>query len=214
MYWNTVTPLLRQVLEATMSSDTFNDFRLVGGTALSLRLGHRESVDIDLFTDAQYETIDFVPINDFFKSKYNYAETNAGTGIGMGTSYYVGTSENDAVKIDIYYTDSFIRPINEEKKIRMASLEDIITMKLDVIGRGGRKKDFWDLHALHDHYTVPDMIQLYIERHPYNHTREEIRSKLIDFRDAEDDFDPVCLLGKHWELIKLDFVSWVKEQLR
>ena len=209
MHWNTVTPLLREVLDATMSDDTFNTFRLVGGTALSLQLGHRESIDIDLFTDAEYNSINFVAIESFFRDHYDYVDTNAGLGIGMGVSYYVGLSEDDAVKIDTYYTEPFIRPINEEENIRMASPEDITAMKLEVIGHGGRKKDFWDLHALHDLYTISHMIKLYLERYPYSYTIEDIRTKLIDFRDAEDDFDPVCLLGKHWELIKLDFVSWV-----
>jgi Holliday junction resolvase-like predicted endonuclease len=31
-----------------MSSEVFNDFRLVGGTALALQRGHRRSVDIDM----------------------------------------------------------------------------------------------------------------------------------------------------------------------
>lgn len=35
----------------------FEPFRLVGGTALSLQMGHRLSVDIDLFTDAEYGTL-------------------------------------------------------------------------------------------------------------------------------------------------------------
>ncbi|WP_428985335.1 nucleotidyl transferase AbiEii/AbiGii toxin family protein [Sphingobacterium oryzagri] len=35
-----------------MESSVFASFRLVGGTALSLQLGHRLSVDIDLFSDA------------------------------------------------------------------------------------------------------------------------------------------------------------------
>ncbi len=51
--YNTVTPLLRSILETLMQADVFNDFRLVGGTALSLYRGHRMSVDIDLFTDAE-----------------------------------------------------------------------------------------------------------------------------------------------------------------
>ena len=44
-------------------------FRLVGGTGLSLYRGHRESVDIDLFTDAPYDSIDFDKIDSFLRSK-------------------------------------------------------------------------------------------------------------------------------------------------
>ena len=37
-----------------MELEELNSFRLVGGTSLSLQIGHRMSVDIDLFTDAVY----------------------------------------------------------------------------------------------------------------------------------------------------------------
>lgn len=53
LHYNTVTSLLRETLDILMSEDLFSPFRLVGGTNLSLRLGHRMSDDIDLFTDAK-----------------------------------------------------------------------------------------------------------------------------------------------------------------
>lgn len=52
LHFNTVTPLLRTILEDLMQAKEFESFRLVGGTALSLYYGYRMSVDIDLFSDA------------------------------------------------------------------------------------------------------------------------------------------------------------------
>jgi Nucleotidyl transferase AbiEii toxin, Type IV TA system len=52
-----------------MQADTFKDFRLVGGTALSLYRGHRLSEDIDLFTDAPYGSIDFGVLTDFMTTR-------------------------------------------------------------------------------------------------------------------------------------------------
>ena len=49
LQYQTVSPGLRASLEALMNENLFHDFVLVGGTALSLQLGHRQSVDIDLF---------------------------------------------------------------------------------------------------------------------------------------------------------------------
>ena len=59
LFYNTVTPLLKSVLDTLMAEPLFSPFRLVGGTNLSLRLGHRLSVDIDLFTDAVYRSLDY-----------------------------------------------------------------------------------------------------------------------------------------------------------
>ncbi len=46
-YKNTVSDLLWETLVTLMSYEELNSFRLVGGTSLSLLLGHRVSVDID-----------------------------------------------------------------------------------------------------------------------------------------------------------------------
>ncbi|RLJ79767.1 nucleotidyl transferase AbiEii/AbiGii toxin family protein [Pedobacter alluvionis] len=54
MYWNTVNQLLKNTLLELIQAPELAEFRLVGGTALSLYLGHRLSVDIELFTDAKY----------------------------------------------------------------------------------------------------------------------------------------------------------------
>lgn len=211
MYWNTVTPLLKEVLLNMMQSGIFDEFRLVGGTSLSLQLGHRESVDIDLFTDAQYDTVDFESIDIYFRNYYNYVTANDGLPISFGKSWYVGTDEFNAVKVDLYYTEPFIRPLIIKEDVRLASIEDVIAMKLDVIGRGGRKKDFWDLHVLHEQYSVNKMIDLYQERNPYGYSLDELFINFINFETAEDDLEPVCLLEKHWPLIKLDFVQWIEK---
>ncbi|HEY0896907.1 MAG TPA: nucleotidyl transferase AbiEii/AbiGii toxin family protein [Sphingobacteriaceae bacterium] len=70
LYWNTVDNLLKESLLCLMQAEELKDFRLVGGTASSLHLGHRISVDIDLFTDAPYGTIDFDRIETFLNSNF------------------------------------------------------------------------------------------------------------------------------------------------
>lgn len=210
LHWNTVTNLLGQVLRTTMNEPIFDPFRLVGDTALSLQLGHRKSVDIDLFTDQDYGSVDFDQLHSFLKKHFSYVSNNSGLEIAMGTSYFVGKTEEEAIKIDLYYTDKFIRPLIEEKGIRLASMEDIAAMKMEIISEGGRKKDFWDLHELIDYYSIEDMINFHKERYPYGHDKQLISQGLIDFSFANDDFDPICLNGKHWELIKLDFVKWME----
>lgn len=102
MYWNTVSPLLKDVLIKLMKSELFTAFRLVGGTSLSLQMGHRESVDIDLFTDVQYDSVDFNVIDHYIRNLYSYVSTNDGLSISFGKSWYVGTDQTKAVKIDLF----------------------------------------------------------------------------------------------------------------
>lgn len=96
--------------------------------------------------------------------------------------------------------------------IRLSQLEEIAAMKLEVIGNGGRKKDFWDIHALLEHFSINEMLEFYIKRNPYAYTVEEIKSQLVNFDKAENDFEPICLYGKYWELVKLDIEEKVHEK--
>ena len=112
-----------------MSAAELKDFRIVGGTALSLRLGHRVSVDIDLFSDLPYGTINFEAIDNFLKSKFPYVEHFSNQNPAFGKSYDIGKNKNEAVKLDIFYTDKFIQEIQLTDDIRLASVEEIIAMK-------------------------------------------------------------------------------------
>ena len=210
LHYNTVSPLLCDILSQLMVQPEFTPFCLVGGTSLSLQLGHRISIDIDLFTDAPYGSLDFHAIQSKLRSMFPYCQGDCGDIVGMGASYIIGNSAFDSIKLDLFYTDPFIRPIKTIDNIRIASIEDIIAMKLDVVGRNGRKKDFWDLHELHDKYAIAEMLSLYAERYPYNHTQEELLHGLTNFSLADTDPDPNCLRSKAWPLIKLDFMEWCK----
>lgn len=211
LYWNTVNDLLKQSLLMLMEAPLFSDFRLVGGTALSLHVGHRMSVDIDMFTDVEYGSIDFASIEAYLLETFPYVHGDIGGLPGFGKSYLIGESKNNHVKLDVYYSqEKFIRPLVKKDRVRLASIDDIVAMKVDVISRGGRKKDFWDLHELMDDYPVSQMLQLHEERHPYVHDEPLIISNFTDFGKADEDFDPICLRGKYWEFIKDDFSLFVE----
>jgi hypothetical protein len=192
-----------------MSEPLFDSFRLVGGTSLSLQLGHRLSVDLDLFTDALYDSLDFHALDTFLRSHYKYVSKPTSGVVGMGRSYILGDSPNEGVKVDLYYTDQFIREYKKVDGIRLATIEEITAMKLDVVQRRGRKKDFWDLHALLDILSIEEMLSLHKERYPYTHDIRLIMHNLTNFSLADDDFDPICLLGKHWEIIKSEIAEIV-----
>ena len=208
LYYSTISPLLLSVLKTLMAAKEFDSFRLVGGTALSLYRGHRESVDIDLFSDAPHDSIDFVLIDSFLRKTYAYVDTNEYKITGMGKSYYVGKNKDECFKLDLFYADDFIQEIQLIDGIRLATIEEIIAMKLEVISRGGRKKDFWDIHELKDDYTLENMLDLHKKRYPYNHDKALLKKSFSDFKTADEDFDPVCLKEKHWEIIKLDIIDF------
>lgn len=209
LYFNTVTPLLNAILQDLMQAKEFEPFRLIGGTALSLYYGHRMSVDIDLFSDAEYGTLDFNAIDAYLRAHYFYVDSMDIAPMGMGKSYYVGRGSEESVKLDIYYTDDFIDEIQEFNGLRLASKAEIVAMKLDVVQRTGRKKDFWDIDRLKDDFAINEMFALHEKRYPYTHDRELLKEKFTDFTQADDDFEPLCLRGRYWEFIKLDMMEFI-----
>ncbi|MCX6193708.1 MAG: nucleotidyl transferase AbiEii/AbiGii toxin family protein [Cytophagales bacterium] len=210
LYYNTINELLKKSLLIVMNTPIFDSFRLVGGTALSLQMGHRESIDIDLFSDINYGDIDFGQIDYFLRQRFNYVATTT-MAPAFGKAYFIGEDKEHTVKLDVFYTDPFIQTYVEIDTIRMASIEEIIAMKMDVIQRGGRKKDFWDLHELLQCFSIPQMINLHERRYPYSHDKATIIKNLIHFDYADNDLNPICLKGKYWEFIKDDFQEIISE---
>lgn len=210
LFYGTVTKLLKDSLITLMESSALTQFRLVGGTALSLQIGHRISVDIDWFTDAPYGSIDFKEIDDFIVNTFPIHVHSSGIDPAMGKSYNIGTDNDNTVKLDVFYTDSFIQPALVVDGIRLATIEEIIAMKVDAVQRVGRKKDFWDLHELLTNHDIQAMIALHQHRYPYTHDAALILKNFTDFRLPDDEFDPVCLRGKYWEFIKEDIVEAVE----
>lgn len=209
LYFNTVNELLKCSLLKLMAAKEFSQFRLVGGTALSLQIGHRESIDIDLFSDVDYGTLNFNKIEDFLKSNFEYVDF-LDVPSAMGKAYFIGENKDNTIKLDVFYTDTYIQSYIEEDGIRMATIEEIIAMKVDIIQRGGRKKDFWDLHDLLDSHSITQMIDLHEQRYPYSHNKDLIIQNFTNFDQADDDFDPICYKGKYWEFIKEDFEVLLK----
>ena len=110
--------------------------------------------------------------------------------------------------MDLFSTDKFIQDTILIDGVRFATVDEIVAMKIDVISRGGRKKDFWDIHELKDDYSIEEMFALHKQRYPDTHDVDQIRRSLVNFKNADDDFEPICLKGKHWEIIKLDIIDF------
>ena len=123
----------------------------------------------------------FKNIREFLELKYPFCVSRNLDNVALGTNFVVGNSINDCVKIDMYYTDDFIEKPISISDIRMATANEIIAMKLDVILNGGRKKDFWDLHYFIDKVTVNEMIELFKKRYPYNDDFIKIKIEVFNY---------------------------------
>ncbi|WP_075555508.1 nucleotidyl transferase AbiEii/AbiGii toxin family protein [Parabacteroides timonensis] len=217
LHYETVSPLLKETLQKLVNSPIFKDFTLIGGTCLSLQLGHRRSIDIDLFTDIDYGTMNTKEMKEFIQRSFPYYEnTDSLDTSALGYTLYMGDSPIDKIKVDFFYTEKFIFPIQEIDHIRIADIREIAAMKLSAITEEEpRQKDFWDIHELNEKYSFKDMIDWGIKRNEWSVTEEGILNgfqKIDSVKESPEGID--CFKGNYWSLVKDDLKEMVDQYLK
>ena len=189
-----------ELLKSLMQKEYLDSFVLVGGTALALQLGNRESIDLDLFSNTDFASNELLTslLNDYQIIVNNQLSQTLITTINY-------------VKVDfIKFHYPFIRPFLVIENIRMASLEDIAAMKLDAITGRGSKKDFYDLFFLLQHYSIDELFSFYTEKYPHQTTFHVARS-LTYFDDADIQPSPIVFDKTiTWETVKQKIISVIK----
>jgi hypothetical protein len=191
LYTETVKAGTLDLIKRFMDDEEFKEFRLVGGTALSLYIGHRISIDIDLFCNTDFNA---VKISKHLNSTYKGAKTQA---LKNATFSLVNN-----IKVDlIAHQYPWLKPSNNIDDIRMASLDDIGAMKVHaIIQSGNRLKDFIDVYFLLEHRSFSQLINVYEQKYP-DANRILAHNAMVYFKDI--DFDaPVKLINSmHWDRI-------------
>jgi len=166
-----------------MADESLKDFYLVGGTALSLKIGHRISIDIDLFT---HKDFDAKAIGDTIAERYKPEEIQV---IKNGVFTRTGGIKTDMIA----HQYPLIKPVEETEGIRFISLEDIGAMKLEAIFQNGtRLKDFVDVYFLLEHTSLKEMTVAYEAKYP-DANGKLAHNALLYHNDIEFDL-PVKLL--------------------
>jgi len=182
------------VVKQLMQIPELANFRLVGGTALGLLLGHRISEDIDLFTEHEFDRkkIERALINQFGIS---HATNFSSTSLGFKCLIH-------GIKLDVVqWNIPFIHPPVVEEGIRMAHIEDIFAMKLEAVSDRATKKDYYDLAELFQNYSMKQALIFYKKRFPFNDAQTVLRL-LCNFDQADPSPDPNTLRTWNWQQVK------------
>lgn len=188
----TVEKRTLELLKQLQSQSEFSNFHLAGGTALALYLGHRKSIDLDLFTPYPFNT---ARLEHFLVTKFgfqgDYSEQNTLKG------------RIDEVKIDcITHPYSLLQKPLEEEGIRLYSQPDIIAMKLSAIAdNGSRLKDFIDIAYLSTRYSFQEMLGFYVQKFPTSSPLRPLKG-ITYFDDIDHEETVVMLEGTYsWQKI-------------
>jgi hypothetical protein len=194
----TVVPELMELLKKIMSEKLFSDFNLVGGTSLALQMGHRNSIDIDLFGNSEINSELFIEkLSEFGDVK-----------VAQSTKNILITKIND-FKVDfVNYKYPLITDFLFVDNIRMLSFKDISAMKLNAIAGRGSKKDFIDLYFLLNKFSLEDILSFY-EKKYQDGSIFMVQKSLTYFEDADSQQQPQMFLDFNWETCKQKIIEEV-----
>jgi len=202
MFEQSVSYDTRLVLEKINQSELANSFYLGGGTALALELGHRQSIDLDWFSQADFS-------NGLLKEKLSRLGRLEITGEEEGTLNAV----LDGVKITfLRYRYPLLFPTVDFGKVPLADERDIAAMKIDAASSRGSKKDFIDIYFLLRKYSLSELIEIFEQKYTgIEYNKLYILKSLTYFEDAENEPMPVMIEKVDWEEAKKTIKGKVNE---
>jgi hypothetical protein len=189
-----------------MVVQSLKPFSLVGGTVLSLRYGHRSSIDLDLFFHEKFNHQQIIDeLEETFKHRFVYKQQQ--------TDFGIFCFIND-IKVDIVYFPHLpIEEIEVIDNIRMYSSADISAMKIQAILGRAKKKDFWDLYELLQHYPLQQLIDWHKQKYPSQMLAISIPHAITYFTEADESETPVSFKNQTWDQIKKGISKTVSDYL-
>jgi len=201
MFEKAIDSKTRQVLRKIREAQVLENFYLAGGTALSLILGHRKSIDLDFFSSS-------FPKFEILVAKLKTLNPKVINQDKGTLDLYM-----DDVKVSfLEYKYPLVGDFLEFDQVKVASLEDIACMKLSAISSRGSKKDFIDLYFILQKFSLGELLALFEKKFKgVNYQMSHILKSLVYFEEAEKQPDPEFLVDVDWNEVKSFLEGKVKE---
>ena len=193
LHQETVTVPTLDLIRKLQKDPVFDRFCLVGGTALSLQIGHRKSIDIDYFTRISFDN---QPLIEHLEKQYGFSlqYTNLNTVKGFVDGILI-----DLLKHDYPYINE---PILMDG-IKMLSKQDIAAFKVNAItGSGTRAKDFVDIYFLLKEFSFAEIVGFYSLKYGQRNEFHAVKS-LTYFDDLDHSDWPNLVLEKNLTIKKV-----------
>lgn len=164
------------------------DFGLVGGTAISLQIGHRRSIDFDLFTNKEFknERIRKIVAKHGWKVEKVFKDED-----GQFTFHV-----NDVQFTFFHYPFKISYPKNFKKTLRMPDLLTLAAMKAYALGRRAKWKDYVDLYfIINKYHSIEKIINKGKRIFKGEFNEKLIREQLAYFKDINYEEEVIYMPG-------------------
>lgn len=205
MYWNIIDKDRYNLLKELTETVSIPNYYMIGGTALSIQLGLRESYDFDFCVPEQFNNeilLEELRNLGELEVKQNQKGTCDVILNGVQISFF-------------YYPNKVVKEFvtsDEIPNLKLASVLDIAVMKIVAIAGRGAKKDFFDLYNI---LTKSDIMLLELANALMQKCGDSINYAnvimgLSYFEDAENEILPKTFVDYDWNKIKLYFIDLQK----
>lgn len=197
-----ISPAQRRTLARLSALAPLRGFYLAGGTAIAAHLGHRRSLDLDIFSQSAKASLD--------RAREAIVEAE-GKAVVVSTTSATVRLRVDGAPVDLvcYPYAPLVKPKLGPGDFPLASLLDLATMKLSAIARRGLRRDFWDLHAITTDggISLPAAARGYVKRFGVKESDlYAVLRALTYFVDADADvLWPAGLSRQRWAKIRRYF---------
>lgn len=144
-----VTEKIDAIIEKVATMETIKPYILCGGTALAIQIGHRKSEDLDFMMWRKSKTekpeVDWTAIERELKEKIG--EIESFNMLGFDQVEFVVTG----VKFSFYVSNNYCpvsEPVPYLGNIRLADVDSIMAMKMEVMLRRMKLRDYYDIYAM------------------------------------------------------------------
>jgi len=185
--------------------EILNSFMLCGGTAVALRLGHRYSEDLDLFTPEPFDVEVLAAELHAVAQQVTDERHSRNTWHGIIDGVHVSCIRQVGIRLSSE---------GDVDGMPLASLETLAALKLNAVAGRGERKDFIDVFFICRtfHWTVTDLMCVSRELMPSMNDAHLLRS-LTYFDDAEKTPKPRMLWACDWDEVRKFFEQGVQAYL-
>lgn len=176
------------IIDKVATMECIKPYILVGGTALSVQIAHRKSEDLDFMmwrkSKADKPEIDWPSVERELKEKIGEIESMNLLGFDQVEFNVAG------VKFSFYISENYCPvsdPVPYLGNIRIADIYSIMAMKIEVMLRRAKFRDYYDIYAmLKSGYSISDGITAAIKYSSHRLSTKNIMTILLSGRFYPD----------------------------
>ncbi len=202
------------IIGKVAAMDCIKPYILCGGTALAIQLNHRKSEDLDFMMWRQSKkekpSVDWPVIEKELKEKIGEIENFSMLGFDQ-VEFVVAN-----VKFSFYVSDNFSpvsKPVHYLGNIRLADIYSIMAMKMEVMLRRTKIRDYYDIYAiLREGYDISVGIDAALKYSQHKLSTKNIVMILLSDRFLSD--ISLAQLEPKYDVSKAEMREYILQKLK